>query len=340
MKAVACFRSLPVDHPEALLDVELPEPVCGARDLLVEVKAVSVNPVDAWVRQLMPPAGSEATVLGYDAAGVVLATGPEVTLFRPGDEVFYAGAIGRPGTNSERHLVDERIVGRKPANLDFAQAAALPLTALTAWELLFDRLGVGQDKSRQGEALLVIGAAGGVGSMLVQLARQLTGLTVIATAGRPDSVAWLERLGAHHVIDHHKPLADALHRVGVSQVNYVASLTHTDDYFSQIVDVLAPQGRFGLIDEPESLDVRLLKRKAISLHWEMMFTRSLFRTPDMVRQHEVLNTVADMVEAGTLVTTVSAHVGRINAENLRKAHALMESGQARGKVVLEGFGSR
>lgn len=338
MKAVSYYRSLPVDHPEALLDVELPEPVCGERDLLVEVRAVSVNPVDAKVRQLMAPAKGEAKVLGYDAAGVVLATGQEVTLFKPGDEVFYAGAIDRPGTNSERHLVDERIVGRKPANLDFAQAAALPLTALTAWELLFDRLGVAQDKGSQGDVLLVIGAAGGVGSMLVQLARQLTGLTVIATAGRPDSVAWLQRLGVHHAIDHRKPFAEELNRVGMSQVNYVASLTHTDDYFSQIVEVLAPQGRLGLIDEPESLDVRLLKRKAISLHWEMMFTRSLFQTKDMVRQHEILNAVANMVEAGALVTTVNAHLGRINAENLRRAHALMESGQARGKVVLEGFG--
>lgn len=337
MKAVAYQKSLPVTEAAALQDVELPAPQPGARDLLVRVRAVSVNPVDTKVRRSTPAPEGQYKVLGYDAAGVVEAVGPGVTLFQPGDEVFYAGSITRPGTNSELHVVDERIVGRKPANLDFAQAAALPLTALTAWELLFDRLGVSADRTKTGEAILITGAAGGVGSVLVQLARQLTGLTVIGTAARPDSVAWVKKLGAHHVIDHRQPLAEELKRIGVPQVTYVASLTHTHDYFAQFVEVLAPQGRLGLIDDPEPIDLRLLKRKALSLHWEMMFARPMFETPDMLRQHEILDAVATLLEQGVLVGTGNEHFGRINADNLRRAHALLESGQARGKIVLEGF---
>ncbi len=337
MKAVAYQKNLPISDAAALQDVELPAPAPGPRDVLVRVKAVSVNPVDTKVRRSTPAPEGQYKVLGYDAAGVVEAVGAEVTLFKMGDEVYYAGSIARPGTNSELHVVDERIVGRKPVNLDFAAAAALPLTAITAWELLFDRLGVSTDRAEKGEALLITGAAGGVGSMLVQLARQLTGLTVIGTASRPESAAWIKKLGAHHVIDHSKSLVDELKRIGVPQVTHVASLTHTDSYYAQYIEVLAPQGKLGLIDDPEPIDLRLLKRKSLSLHWELMFTRSVFGTADMIRQHEILDAVAGLVEQGVLQATGTENFGRINAENLRRAHALLESGKARGKIVLEGF---
>lgn len=337
MKAVAYQKSLPITDAAALQDVDLPAPQAGPRDLLVRVKAVSVNPVDTKVRLNTPAPEGQYKVLGYDAAGVVEAVGAEVTLFKAGDEVFYAGSITRPGTNSELHVVDERIAGHKPANLDFAAAAALPLTALTAWELLFDRLGVSADRTKKGEALLITGAAGGVGSILVQLARQLTGLTVIGTASRPESAEWIKNLGAHHVIDHSKSMVDELKRIGVPQVTYVASLTHTHDYYAQFIEVLAPQGKLGLIDDPEAIDLRQLKRKCLSLHWEFMFARAMYETADMVRQHEILDSVATLIEQGVLKGTASESFGRINAENLRRAHALLESGKARGKIVLEGF---
>ncbi len=337
MKAVAYQKNLSIADAAALQDVELPAPQVGPRDLLVRVKAVSVNPVDTKVRRSTPAPEGEYKILGYDAAGVVEAVGAEVTLFKVGDEVYYAGSIARPGTNAELHVVDERIVGHKPKTLDFAAAAALPLTAITAWELLFDRLGVSADRTKKGEALLITGAAGGVGSILVQLARQLTGLTVIGTASRPESAEWIKKLGAHHVIDHGKSLVDELKRIGVPQVTHVASLTHTDSYYAQYIEVLAPQGKLGLIDDPEPIDLRLLKRKSLSLHWELMFTRSVFGTADMIRQHEILDAVAGLVEQGVLQATGTENFGRINAENLRRAHALLESGKARGKIVLEGF---
>jgi zinc-binding alcohol dehydrogenase family protein len=307
---------------------------------LVAVEAVSVNPIDTKIRRRAAPPDGEKKVVGWDVAGVVRAVGDQVTLFRPGDRVWYAGALDRPGANSELHVVDERLVGKLPTTLSFAQAAALPLTALTAWELLFDRLGIARDTTPRDEQLLVIGAAGGVGSILVQLARTLTGVTVIGTASRPESQHWVRELGAHHVIDHTKPLADELRRIGVPSVTYVASLTNTDDHYSAIVDVLAPQGKLGLIDDPaKPLDVMMLKRKSISLHWELMYTRSLFATPDMIEQHHILNRVADLIDAGTLRTTLAEHFGTIEAANLRRAHALLESGKTRGKIVLEGFGT-
>jgi zinc-binding alcohol dehydrogenase family protein len=337
MKAVGYRQSLPISHAEALLDVELPEPTPADRDLLVQVKAVSVNPVDTKVRVRVAPAAGETNVLGWDAAGVVLETGPQVTLFKPGDEVWYAGSIARPGTNSERHVVDERIVARKPRTLDFAQAAALPLTSITAWELLFDRFAVMPGKRPTEATLLVIGAAGGVGSILTQLACRLTAMTVIGSASRPETEQWVRGLGAHHIIDHRQPLSDELRRIGIPQVTHVASLTQTASHYPQIVEALAPQGHFGLIDDPPTLDINLIKRKSISLHWEFMFTRPLFATADMIAQHRLLSEVAALVDAGVIRSTVGAHFGRINAENLKRAHALIESGQARGKIVLEGF---
>lgn len=337
MKAVGFFKNLPISDDQALVDLELPEPEPGPRDLLVDVHAVSVNPVDTKVRRNAAPPAGQARVLGFDAAGVVRAVGSAVSLFKPGDRVWYAGSIARPGSNAERQLVDERIVGRLPQRLDFAQGAALPLTAITAWELLFDRLQVRRDSSD--ESLLVIGAAGGVGSILVQLARRLTGLRVVGTASRAETRAWVERLGAHDVIDRSKPLDEELRRIGLAQVDYVASLTQSDRHYDAVVEALKPQGRLGLIDDPATpLDVMKLKRKALSLHWEMMFTRPVFETPDMIEQHRLLNALADLVDAGTVVTTVGEHFGRIDAANLRRAHALIESGTARGKIVLEGFG--
>ena len=338
MKAIAYQHSLPITEAASLVDVTLPDPVASGRDLLVEVKAVAVNPVDTKIRRGQQPAAGEWKVLGWDAAGVVRAVGPDVHMFKPGDRVWYAGTINRPGSNSELQLVDERIVGHMPATLDFAAAASLPLTSITAWELLFDRLGIERGGQAYGKSLLVIGAAGGVGSILVQLARRLTGLTVIATASRPESQAWIRQLGAHHVIDHHAPLAAQLAAIGQPAPEYVVCLTHTDSYFEQIAEVIAPQGKFGLIDDPATpLDVIKLKRKSVSLHWELMFTRALFATADMQAQHHILSEVASLVDNGVLRTTVAENFGRIDAENLRRAHALLESGQARGKIVLEGF---
>jgi zinc-binding alcohol dehydrogenase family protein len=335
MKAITFTEhALPIDNPDALIDISLPVPRPGPRDLLVEVRAVSVNPVDTKVR-----AGTftkEPKILGWDATGIVREVGSEVTLFQPGDEVFYAGSIARTGSYSEFHLVDERIVGHKPRSLSAADAAALPLTSITAWELLFDRLGV-VEGSGEGKCLLITGAAGGVGSMLVQLARQLTRLTVIGTASRQETADWVRQLGAHHVIDHSQPLLAQLQALGVAEIDYVASLTHTEQHFAQLIDVLKPQGRLSVIDDPESLDVMPLKRKSLSLHWELMFTRSLYETPDMINQHHLLNRVSALIDQGVLQTTVGEHFGAINAANMRRAHALVESGKARGKIVLEGF---
>nr|WP_313403340.1 zinc-binding alcohol dehydrogenase family protein [Pseudomonas sp.] len=338
MKAVAYYQSLPTDHPEALQDVQLDAPSPGPHDLLVEVRAISVNPVDTKIRKGVAPENGAAKVLGWDAAGVVKAVGSEVSLFQPGDRVFYAGAIDRAGANSELHLVDERIVGKMPQSLSFAEAAALPLTAITAWELLFERLQIAEGSADQGQSLLIVGAAGGVGSILTQLARRLTGLTVIGTASRPETQAWVRDLGANHVIDHNKSLSEELARIGIGQVSHVASLTQTDQHYAQLIECLQPQGRLALIDDPlQPLDVMQLKRKSLSLHWELMFTRSLYQTDDMIEQHRLLQRVSGLVDSGVIRTTLGEHFGTINAANLRRAHALLESGKAKGKIVLEGF---
>ncbi len=279
----------------------------------------------------------EPAVLGWDVAGVVDAVGPNVTMFKPGDEVWYAGAIDRPGANAQLHLVDERIVGRKPKSLSFTQAAALPLTTITAWELLFDRLGVRPGKSPDNRTLLIIGGAGGVGSILIQLARRLTGLTVVATASRPETTQWCLDLGAHAVIDHSKPLREQIDKLKMPPVSLVASLTNTDKHFEAIADLIAPQGHFGLIDDPATLAVSLLKRKSVALHWEFMYTRSLFQTDDMIAQHNLLNDVAALIDDGVIKSTLGEEYGAINAANLRRAHAMLESGRAKGKIVLAGW---
>ena len=333
MRAIGYTKSLPITEDAALQEFDLAEPIPGPRDLLVEVRAVSVNPVDVKVRERAEPENGPK-VLGYDASGVVRAVGEQVSLFAPGDEVFYAGAIDRPGTNSELHVVDERIVGPKPNSVSHSEAAAIPLTAITAWELLFDRLGIEQGGDG-GKVLLVIGGAGGVGSILIQLARQLTDLTVIATASRAETRAWVEQMGAHHIIDHRADMPSALRELGLTP-NYIAGLTHTQRHFPTIAEMLAPQGKFGLIDDPDpkAIDVTLIKRKAASIHWEFMFTRSLFQTDDMIEQHKLLDRVAGLVDEGRIRTTANFDAGTLTAENLRKAHALQESGCAIGKTTL------
>jgi zinc-binding alcohol dehydrogenase family protein len=337
MKAVGYKKSLPIAEAEALIDFEAAKPEPKGRDIRVAVKAISANPVDYKVRKRAAPPEGEFKILGFDAAGIVDATGPDVTLFKPGDEVCYAGSILRQGTNSEFHLVDERIVGRKPKTLSFAQAAALPLTSITAWELLFDRLGAVPGKSVDPRTLLIIGGAGGVGSILIQLARRLTGLTVVATASRAESRQWCLDLGAHAVVDHAAPMKEQIEKLKVPPVGLIASLTNTEQHYKALAEIIAPQGKYGLIDDPGEFNVAAFKGKSVSVHWESMFTRSSFQTADMIGQHQLLNDVADLVDKGVLKTTLGENFGAINAANLKRAHALLESGKSRGKIVLEGW---
>lgn len=334
MKAIGYKKNLPVDAPDALVAFDMPKPSAQGRNLLVKVEAVSVNPVDTKVRRGIPPDGDSYKVLGWDAAGVVEAVGDEVTLFAPGDKVWYAGAIDRPGSNAEYQLVDERIVSRMPKSLSFPQAAAMPLTSITAWEMLFDRFGC---QPAATGTLLVIGGAGGVGSMMIQLAKSLTELTIIATASRPETREWVTELGADHVIDHHGSMVDQLAQKGINGVNYVASLTNTADHLATIADLIAPQGKLGVIDDPDQLDIKPFKRKSVSVHWEFMFTRPVFQTEDMIEQHKLLAKVADLVDTFSLKSTLAAEFGAINAANLVRAHALLESGKSKGKIVLAGF---
>lgn len=338
MRAIGYQTPLPIADDNSLVDIDLPRPTPSGRDLLVEIKAISVNPADAKVRANARPEEDKWKVIGWDAAGVVVEAGPEATLFKPGDEVFYAGSITRPGTNAEFHVVDERIVGRKPATLDWAKSAALPLTAITAWEILFDRLNVkGRAVPGAAPAILIIGGAGGVGSITIQLARKLTDLTVIATASRPETKAWATELGAHHVVDHSKPLAKEVAALGIGAPAFVFSTTNTEQHLAEIVDLIAPQGRFALIDDPIALDINPFKRKSVSAHWEFMFTRSMFGTADIAEQGALLNEVSRLVDDGTIRTTLAESFGPINAANLKRAHALIETGRAIGKVTLEGF---
>lgn len=337
MKAVAYRTPGPIDRPDALIDTDLPTPVATGHDLLVQVHAVSVNPVDTKVRKGSPAPEGGVKVLGYDAAGIVAAAGPDVTGFRPGDAVFYAGSIARAGTNAEFHLVDSRIVGPKPETLSFAEAAALPLTSITAWEMLFDRLEVRRPVPGAANAVLIIGGAGGVGSIAIQLLRALTDLTVIATASRPETQDWVRSLGAHHVIDHRQPIAPQVTALDLGAPAFVFSTTQTQDHLTGIAELIAPQGRFGLIDDPTDLNIMPFKRKSVSVHWELMFTRPLFATPDMAEQGKLLAQVAQLVDQGRTRTTLADNFGSITAENLKRAHALIETGAARGKIVLQGF---
>jgi NADPH2:quinone reductase len=338
MKAVGLYRNLPIDDPESLVDLEVPKPAPANRELLVEVKAISVNPVDYKVRARPDPSQQMPRILGWDAAGVVREAGPDVQLFKPGDEVCYAGSIDKPGANSEYHVVDERIVGHKPRNLGFAAAAALPLTTLTAWEGLFDRLGISRSGADRGKSLLLIGAAGGVGSIAIQLAKKLAGLHVIGTASRPESSQWVKELGADAVIDHTGDLAAQMRATGVPEADYIFCLTDATPYFARFAPIVRPQGKLCLIVSMSSaVELTSLMQKSVSIHWELMFTRSLFQTADMQRQHEILEEAATLIENGTLRTTLAESLGPINAANLRRAHQLLERGRTIGKLVLEGF---
>ena len=335
MKAIGYQNNLPIENELSLQDIELEQPVAQGHDILVEVKAVSVNPADYKVRSSMPVPDGEWKVIGWDAAGVVKSVGDNVTLFQPGDKVFYAGDITRSGSNAEMQLVDERIVGKMPESLSYGEAAALPLTSLTAWEMLFDRLEVSkQDKEK---SILVIGAAGGVGSIMIQLLKKLTNLTIIASASRPETTDWLKELGADHVVNHRNKLSEEFSEQDLGNVDYVVGLNHTGSHLVEIEKVLKPQSKFGLIDDTKTLDIAAFQTKAISVHWELMFTRSLFKTPDMQSQHDILNEIATLIDKGLLRTTVGENLGQINAENLRKAHQFLETGKAKGKIVLEGF---
>jgi zinc-binding alcohol dehydrogenase family protein len=338
MKAIASTSNQPISSADALSDVTLPEPARPTgHDLLVRVRAVSVNPVDTKVRKRAPGTAEAPKVLGYDAAGVVEAVGADVTLFSPGDEVFYAGDISRPGTNSELHLVDERIVGMKPQILGFAEAAALPLVSITAWEMLFDRFRV-TPGGGSGESILIIAGAGGVGSIATQLARRLTRLTVVSTASRQETADYAKQMGAHHVIDHGKSMPAQFTALGVPAPRYIFSTTATDTNFDAYIEMIAPQGLIGAIDDPaEMVDIRKLKTKAAGFLWELMFTRAVQKTPDMIEQHRLLMEVSSLVDAGILRTTLTERLDGINAANLRAAHARLESGSMIGKLVLEGF---
>lgn len=335
MRAVGYTKSRPIDDPLALEDIDIAEPSLRPRDLLVAVEAVSVNPVDVKVRMRAEPEKGYK-ILGFDAAGTVRAVGEAVTLFAPGDAVFYAGDITRPGTNAARHAVDERIVGPKPTSLGMAEAAALPLTSITAWELLFDCFDL-EEGGGAGETLLVIGGAGGVGSILIQLAKVLTGLRVIATASRDETRDWCGRMGADEVIDHRQSLPGQLAAMGV-QPRYVAALTASDQHFDALVELISPRGEIGMIDDPKGIDIAEIKQKALSFHFELMFTRAMFETADMDVQHRLLTRVAGLVDAGRLHGTAVRDLGRMSAETLRQAHRLQESGRAIGKTVLQGFG--
>ena len=334
MKAVALKAYLPIDNPQSLLDVELENPVPQDHDLLIAVSAISVNPVDTKVRAPKDKHEDQPRVLGWDAVGVVEAIGPAVSLFKPGDRVYYAGDITRPGSNSEYQLVDERIVGRAPASLSNAEAAALPLTAITAWEGLFDRLRINRHEDAA-KTLLIIGGAGGVGSIAIQLAKQLTKVTVIATASRPETREWCLSLGADYVVDH-RELINSMHAAGHEQVDYIFCLNNTDQHWLSLCDLVKPQGIIcSIVETKQPVELNGLKNKSASFVWELMFTRSMFQTDDMIEQHHLLNELSGLIDAGKIKTTVTNVLSPINAENLRRAHAQLESGTTIGKVVLE-----
>ena len=342
MKAIGYTKSLPINDPESLTDIELPQPVATGRDLLVKVKAIAVNPVDYKIRLNVASEDDNYKVIGWDAVGEVIATGEAATQFKPGDAVYYAGDLNRQGTNAEYQLVDERLVGSKPKSLSDAEAAALPLTTITAWELLFEHLSLQQQSpgstEKSDEVILVVGAAGGVGSILIQIAKAITGATIIATASRESSQAWVKKLGADHVVDHTKPLQPQIEDLGIGQVTHIASLNGTEYYFESYIDLLAPFGKIAMIDDPSNpLDVMKLKLKSQSLHIEFMFARSMFNAVDMDEQSRLLSRVADLVDQGYIQTTSGKNLGTINAENLKAAHEELESGKAIGKIVLQGF---
>ena len=337
MKAVGSYKALPANEAEAFLDVEIDAPVASGRNLLVEVKAVSVNPVDTKVRKRPHP---DATwrVLGWDASGVVTSIGEDVTGFAVGDEVYYAGCITKPGSNSEYQLVDERIAAKKPASLGFAESAALPLTTITAWEGLFDQLGVSKTGADAGKTILMIGAAGGVGSIAIQLAKKLANLTIIATASRPESSDWCKARGADHVINHYEDIPAQLEAIGCANVDYVFCLTNIAGYWKTITDVIKPMGNIcTIVDFFEVANIDLLKLKSATFSFEFMFCRSMYQTDDMDEVSKLLASTAALIDSGDLITTVSNVVSPINSDNVRAVHTAIEQGNTIGKTVLEGW---
>ena len=336
MKAVALTKYLPITNPESFLDVQLPTPTPTGRDVLVAVYAVAVNPVDTKVRAPKDKVEATPRVIGWDASGVVEAVGPEVTLFKVGDPVYYAGDLTRSGSYAQYQLVDERIVGHKPASLSHAEAAAMPLTTITAYEAFFDRLKIDRDGANAGESILIIGASGGVGSIGIQLAKR-AGLKVIATASRAETIAWVKELGADYVVNHREPLIEQVRAVGFKHVDHIA-IFNDMRHWEAAVELIRPQGGIVSIDDTHlPMPMAGMKTKAASLHWEFMFARSMHQTPDMIEQHHLLSFVANEIDAGRMRTTVSEVLRPINAANMRQAHAMVESGKARGKIVLEGF---
>ncbi|PZD96201.1 zinc-binding alcohol dehydrogenase family protein [Paenibacillus sambharensis] len=338
MKAVGLRKYLPIEQPESLLDVELQKPVPGGRDLLVSVQAVSVNPVDVKVRSPKERTEANPRILGWDAAGIVEQAGPDCTFFKPGDQVYYAGSITRPGSNSQFQLVDERIVGSKPQTLSFAEAAALPLTAITAWEALFERMGIqAAAPANTGKSILIIGAAGGVGSIAIQLAKY-AGLTVIGTASRSESAAWAKEMGADHIISHHEDFVPQLNKLGLQNVNYIFCLNSTEQHWSGMAEAIAPQGKIcSIVETDQLLNLTLLKNKSVTFCWEFMFTRAMYETDDMIEQHRLLEGLARLIDRGVIRTTLTEKLEPINAANLKKAHAAIEEGRTIGKIVLENF---
>ena len=337
MKAIGIYQYQPTSDPDCFAEIELEKPQPSNRDLLVKVKAVSVNPVDCKVRKSVKDKLVTPRILGWDAAGIVEQVGDRVSLFKPGDEVYYAGSITRPGSNSEYQLVDERIVGKKPATLSFAEAAALPLTTITAWEALFERLGIEPHKTAKNLAskVLIIGGAGGVGSIAIQLAAQVAGLQVIATASRKESIDWCFKMGSNYCIDYREPFAASLEKIALKEVDYILCFNDTDRHFKDMVDVIKPQGKIcSIVGTEHPLDLNLIKNKSVTFAWEFMFTKSMYETDDIQSQHELLNQVADLVDRGILKTTVTQNLGALNAIDLAKAHALLESGKTVGKLVL------
>jgi NADPH:quinone reductase len=339
MKAIGAPKFLPVSDSSCLVEFDVDVPCPGPMDLLVKVEAIATNPVDTKVRKLL---GDEIQqpprILGWDAAGTVVAVGAEVSSFRPGDEVFYAGDITRPGCNSEQHLVDARLVALKPGSWSFTDAAALPLVAITAWELLFERMGINPDGAHRDQAILVINGAGGVGSALIPLAAA-AGLRVIATASRPETRDWCLALGASEVIDHRQPLRPQMEALGLTGFPFIANLHDTEAYWEQTSDLLAPLGTLGLIVETHN-PVHIgnpFRLKSPRIVWEYMGTRSRLRTPDMHRQGEILKTIAARCDSGDFPRITTRIFDQISPENLRAAHAAMEAGTAHGKWVLQGW---
>lgn len=339
MKAIGIVNYLPVEDEQSFINFECARPVAEGQDLLVSVKAIAVNPVDVKVRAGRGNAGvteDPPRVIGWDASGTVEATGPDATLFKPGDEVFYAGDITRSGCNAEYQLIDERIVGHKPTSLSFAESAALPLTTITAYEAFFDRLHIDRDGGNKDESVLIVGGAGGVGSIGIQLAKH-AGLTVIATASRPETIAWVKELGADHVINHREDMVAQTHALGFNTIDHIA-IFNDMRHWDAMVKLIRPQGGIVSIDDTNlPMPMADMKTKAASLHWEFMFARAMHQTPDMIEQHKLLTWTAAQIDAGRIKTTLSDVLNPINAANLREAHRRIETGQARGKIVLEGF---